>query len=161
MKKFQAINDDLLSLTEEWEPILLDLDESVITDRRNSQSRNIKQIIGHMIDSASNNTHRIVHLQYQKCPFLFPNYATHGNNDRWIAIQNYQEEDWHHLIQLWKYSNYHIAHIMLNVDPDKLENMWIADEKENKMTSLEDMIVDYLRHFKLHLNEITELMNRN
>lgn len=158
MKKFQKITNDLISLIEEWEPKLLNLEESVITERRNSQDRNIKQIIGHMVDSASNNTHRIVHLQYQKCPFLFPNYATYGNNDRWIAIQNYQKEDWYNLVQLWKYSNYHIAHVMQNVESGKLQNMWIADEKKNQMVTLEVMIIDYLRHFNLHLNEIDELL---
>jgi len=54
-----------------------------------SQYRNIKQILGHKIDSASNNTHRIVYLQYRESPCDYPNYATKGNNDKWIAIQDY------------------------------------------------------------------------
>jgi hypothetical protein len=105
-----------------------------------------------MIDSASNNTHRIVHLQYQPSPLRFPNYATHGNNDRWIAIQHYQEEDWKTIVSLWKYSNLHIAHVMQNVNPEKLENQWHYSEEE--LISLKDGIIDYLRHFKLHLEEI-------
>ena len=78
--------------------------KEVITQRRNTQNRTIKQIVGHMVDSASNNTHRVVHLQYRESPLEFPNYATYGNNDRWIAIQNYQDENWENLVQLWKYS---------------------------------------------------------
>ncbi len=73
-----------------------------------------------MVDSASNNTHRIVHLQYQESPLQFPNYATNGNNDRWIAIQDYQNENWGELIHLWKCTNLHIAHVIKNVDPSKL-----------------------------------------
>ena len=42
---------------------------------------------------------RIVHLQYRESPLRFPNYASDGNKDRWIAIQNYQEEDWNLLVQ--------------------------------------------------------------
>jgi len=44
----------------------------------------IKETIGHLIDSASNNTYRIIHLQYQQSPLVFPDYANLGNNDRLI-----------------------------------------------------------------------------
>jgi hypothetical protein len=156
MNEFKPICDGILSLIEEWEPRLRSLTNEIITTRRNSQNRTIKQIMGHMIDSASNNTHRTVHMQYGSNPLLFPNYATHGNNDRWIAIQNYQEEDWDLLIILWKYSNLHIVHVFQNVKPEKLENRWQCSEEEQ--VSLRDCIVDYLRHFQLHLNEINELI---
>jgi hypothetical protein len=110
-----------------------------------------------MIDSASNNTHRIIHLQYQASPLIFPDYANLGNNDRWIAIQNYQNENWLDLLQLWKYSNLHIVHVINNVSIDKLYNVWIS--ALNDTISLKDMIDDYLRHFNLHLSEIYDLIN--
>jgi len=105
VNEFEANNQELLRLIDEWEPILSRLPEDVLKERRNRQNRTVKQILGHMIDSASNNTHRIIHLQYQASPLSFPDYANLGNNDRWIAIQNYQDEDWNNMIQLWKYSN--------------------------------------------------------
>lgn len=89
MNEFYANNQELLRLINEWEPKLSALSKDIITNRRNGQNRTIKQIVGHMIDSASNNIHRIVHLQYQRA-----------------------------------------------------------------------MILDYLRHFKLHLKEIEELINK-
>jgi hypothetical protein len=158
MNDFKANNQELLRLIDEWEPRLLALSEDVITNRRNSQNRTIKQIVGHMVDSASNNTHRIVHLQYQSSPLIYPDYANLGNNDRWIAIQNYQTEKWNDLVQLWKYSNIHIVHVIKNVNIDKLGNEWIT--ALNKNVSLNAMIIDYLRHFKLHLGEIEELINK-
>ena len=158
MDKFKAISEELLSLIKEWQPKLSALGDDVISERRNSQNRTIKQITGHMVDSATNNTHRIVHLHYQKSPLIFPCYATHGNNDRWIAIQNYQEEDWDDLVQLWKYTNVHIAHVIKNMNKEKLNNVWISGT--NKEISLEAMVVDFPRHFKLHLNEIDELLNQ-
>lgn len=156
MNEFEPVCKELISLIKIWEPKLLAIKQDVISKRRNSQNRTIKQIVGHMCDSASNNTHRIVHLQYQKSPLKFPNYASYGNNDRWIAIQNYQDEDWKNLINLWKYSNLHIVHVFRNIDSTKLDNVWEADT--NKFFSLRDSIVDYLRHFKVHLSEITELI---
>ena len=158
MNEFNSISNELTDLINTWEKILSSLPGETITQRRNSQNRTIKQIVGHMIDSATNNTHRTVHLQYQESPFHFPNYATFGNNDRWIAIQNYQEEDWNDLIQLWKYSNLHFAHIIKNINKEKLNNEWIASADSN--ISLKDMVSDFPMHFKLHLGEINELINR-
>ena len=158
MKEFESISRELLSLIEQWEPKLNALQEDIITKRRNNQNRTIKQIVGHMVDSASNNTHRVVHLQYQPDPCQYPDYANLGNNDRWIAIQNYQQEDWKSLVQLWKYSNIHYAHVIQNVNTEKLEKIWISalDQK----ISLKAMVTDFPRHFKLHLNEIDELINK-
>ena len=157
MNEFESICRELLSLIEEWEPKLLALDNDVITERRNSQNRTIRQITGHMVDSASNNTHRIIHLQYQKSPLIFPCYATHGNNDRWIAIQNYQQEEWNDLVQLWKCTNKHIVHVIRNMNTEKLDNIWISGLNED--VSLKAMVVDFPRHFILHLSEIDELIN--
>jgi hypothetical protein len=159
MNPFDSIQQELLTLLKLWEPKLQSLQEDTISDRRNSQNRTIRQILGHLIDSASNNTHRIIHLQYQASPMKFPNYASNGNNDRWIAIQNYQQEDWKTMIQLWKYVNLHLCHVIQNVDPAKLNNQWHYDE--NRLISLQEGIVDYLRHFRLHLAEIDELIPIN
>ena len=157
MVEFELKNEELLRLVSEWELRLLSLPEEVIGNRRNIQNRTIKQIVGHMVDSASNNTHRIIHLQYNSSPLIYPDYANLGNNDRWIAIQNYQNENWENLVQLWKYSNLHIAHVIDNVNPEKLNNEWISALQQR--VSLKAMILDYLSHFKLHLNEIEDLIN--
>lgn len=156
IKEFEPITEGISALIKEWEPRLSKLSSDTITKNRNSQNRTIKQIVGHLIDSASNNTHRIVHLQYRENPMQFPNYASDGNNDRWIAIQNYQAEDWENMIKMWKYSNLHLIHVIENVDPAKLGNQWYYSTE--RLISLQDGIIDYLRHLKLHLSEIRELI---
>jgi hypothetical protein len=153
---FSIIINGILQGLETWEPKLTQLPDDTLMNRRNNQNRTIKQILGHMVDSASNNTHRIIHLQYQDSPLIFPNYATHGNNDRWIAIQDYQNENWHNLIQLWKYSHLHLVHVIGNVNIDKLDNEWISGSNYGNI-KLKDMITDFLRHFNQHLEEIQEL----
>ncbi len=156
MKEASEITTEILDLIKHWEPKLESLSDIAISGLKNNQNRSIKMILGHLIDSASNNTHRIIHLQNLPDPLTFPNYASYGNNDRWIAIQNYQDEDWHNMIQLWKYSNLHLCHIIKNVDNTKLENRWIAGP--DRLISLEEMIIEYLKHFKLHLLEINDLI---
>lgn len=158
MEKFTKNNQEILRLISEWEPKLLSLPTDVITKRRNNQNRTIKQILGHLVDSASNNNHRIVHLQYNDDPLIFPNYATNGNNDRWITIQNYQDDNWDDLVQLWKYYNRHIVHVINNIDKNKLENRWVS--APNTTITLKEMVIGYLDHLKLHLNEIQELINQ-
>ena len=80
-----------------------------------------------------------------------------GNNERWVIIQDYQTEDWNDLVQLWKYINKHLVHIIRHINLDKLQNEWISSMDEN--ISLRAMIVDYLRHVKIHLYEI-DLLTR-
>ncbi len=153
---FENLAKEIISLTTDWEPKLLSLPNEVITQPRNSQNRNIKQIVGHLVDSASNNTHRVVHLQYRELPLRFPNYATYGNNDRWIAIQNYENENWENLVQHMKFSMLHFAHVIQNIKPEMLQNDWLADVGE-KIT-LKKMVEYFMPHFKLHLGEIEELI---
>ena len=154
---FSLLAQELETGVLEWETKLLELPETVISNRKNSQNRSIKQILGHMIDSASNNTHRVIHLQYRESPVEYPNYASYGNNDKWIAIQNYQEANWENLVQLWKYLHIHFVHVIKNVNPEKLEAKWVADK--NVHITLKDMVEDFPRHFQLHINEITDLIN--
>ena len=104
-----------------------------------------------MVDSASNNTRRVVHLQYQDSPLTVSDYANLGNNDRWIAIQNYQEEEWNDLPRLWKYSNIHFAYVIRNVNPGQPDNVWTSALHEE--ISLEAVVVDFPRPFKLYLRE--------
>lgn len=157
MKNFEPFTTGIKDQIRVWEPKLAGLSQDVLNNRRNSQNRTIKQILGHLIDSTSNNIHRCVHLQNQRSPLIFPNYASLGNNDRWIAIQDYQNEDWNNMIQHWKYSLLHLCHIVNNIDDSKLKNEWIAGPDQN--ISLELMIDDFFpRHFNLHLDEIDELI---
>lgn len=76
MEQIELVKDAALVLESQiakWEPILAQFDDQKITFSRNSQNRNIKQIVGHMIDSCVNNHHRIVRLQYLK-RLSFPDY---------------------------------------------------------------------------------------
>jgi hypothetical protein len=155
----KSIQAEIISLIDSWYPRLSALPEDLITQPRNSQKRSIKQILGHTIDSASNNIHRIVHLQYQASPLIFPNYATFGNNDRWIAIQDYQNEEWVNMLMLWKYSLLHLCHVIGNVDEARLKNEWLGGP--DKTITLEDMINGFTGHLLLHMSEINEIINSN
>lgn len=151
---FTHITDGIALVIETEEKLLSSLPTEVITHRRNKQNRTIKQILGHLIDSASNNHQRMVRLQYSKDLLFFPDYRQ--DNDLWIALQNYQNANWTHLIQLWKFYNLHIIQVIHSVDKTKLDNYW-CDFEGTKVT-LQEMIEGYLDHLHLHMKEIHELI---
>ena len=111
--------DEIKAIVDEWTEKLLALPEDVITERRNHQNRTIKQLLGHLVDSASNNHQRMIRLQYND-NLVFPDYTQ--DNDRWIAIQNYQDADWENLVQLWKSFNLHMIYLIKSIDKSKLNN---------------------------------------
>lgn len=151
---FTAITTGIARVIETEEGLLNSLSVEAITLRRNSQNRTIKQILGHLIDSASNNHQRMVRLQYSKDLLFFPDYRQ--DNDLWIALQDYQHTDWYNLIQLWKFYNLHIIQVIQSVDKSKLDSYW-CDFEGTKVT-LKDMIEGYLDHLLLHIGEIHELV---
>lgn len=95
----------------------------------------------------------MIRLQYND-NLAFPDYTQ--DNDRWIAIQDYQHTDWENLVQLWKSFNLHMIHLIKSIDKTKLNNSW-TDFEGNKVT-LRSMIEGYPWHQNLHINDIKELI---
>lgn len=117
-----------------------------------------KEILGHLIDSAFNNTIRFVTGQV-KTDFVFPGY----DQDFWVEVQKYQNRNWFQLIDLWKLSNLHILNIVKQIPEEVLQREFYEhslDEiawkvvDESKPVSLEYLILDYIGHMKHHLNQI-------
>ncbi|MCQ2144922.1 MAG: DinB family protein [Bacteroidales bacterium] len=166
-RNYSEIVSQIREIVAREEAVLAELAPEVVTERYNIQNRNIKMLLGHLVDSASNNQQRMVRLQYApRCGYsmpdanvgmlVFPDYTQ--DNDLWISLQDYRSYDWQQLIQLWKYANLHIAHIIEAVDQSKLDNYWI-DYQGNRCT-LDQMIRGYVDHLKLHMGQIHELMAR-
>ena len=57
---FSPITEGIYNVIETEEKVLISLPEETITQKRNRQNRTIKQILGHLIDSASNNHQRMI-----------------------------------------------------------------------------------------------------
>ena len=152
---FSIVTNGILKYIDTWELKLIDLPVDVITNKRNNQNRTIKQILGHLIDSAANNHQRMVRLQYND-KLDFPDYQQ--DNELWIALQDYQNADWDTTIQLWKFYNLHMIQVIKSVDQTKLDNSW--QSFENITVTLKQMIDGYLGHIELHFNEIQELIDQ-
>lgn len=156
MQEFEMVQNEIACTVDIWAGRLPYVDEAILAERRNSQGRTIKQIVGHLVDSATNNLHRIIHLQYQQSPCRFPDYANLGVNDTWIAVQQYQGEEWQLLVDLWHNLNRHLVHVIGCIGKDALTNVWIS--ALNEEVTLKAMVIDYPRHLQLHLGEIAQLL---
>jgi len=130
------------------------LPEPSLTFRPSGDAWSVKEIIGHLIDSASNNHQRFVRLQLTD-RLSFPDYGQ--ENIHWVRIQNYQEQDWESLLELWHYFNLHLAATMRAVDPSCLSHVWEIDAKTS--VSLFELMTDYLRHLQLHLDQVSETLD--
>jgi len=105
-----------------------------------------KEILGHLIDSASNNHQRIVRLQQEEL-LVMPAYQ---QND-WVRTQNYAAREWRELVELWLAYNRHLAHVIRHADAGAAAHVWKAPGREY---TLEFLIEDYLRHLRHHLAQI-------
>lgn len=117
-----------------------------------------KEIIGHLIDSASNNHQRFVRAQFTD-DLVFAGYEQEG----WVRVQNYQGEDWAELVQLWRLYNQHILHLMSLVPEEtrmklrykhNLQQIASDSLSENEPVTLDWFMRDYVEHMKKHLKQI-------
>ena len=122
-----------------------------------------REVIGHLIDSASNNHQRFVRAQFSD-DLEFDGYEQAG----WVSTQGYKDESWEQLVQLWKLYNLHLLHLVSRISPEQLTKVrrkhnlhqlaWQAVPAEEPAT-LEYFIRDYLGHLKHHLRQISGILN--
>jgi hypothetical protein len=106
-----------------------------------------KEILGHLLDSAVNNHHRLVRAQ-QVQELVFPPYV----QDEWVRLQDYNSRPWQDLVELWRLYNLHLAHILTRMPADKLNVLCtIGDREPKKLGSIVDGYVEHLKH---HLQQL-------
>ncbi len=123
------------------------LDESAASYKPEPQKWSKKEILGHLIDSASNNHQRFVRAQYLNSTELI----SYEQNE-WVQIQQYNKRSWKELVELWKSYNQHLAHIIAEIPTRYLDLTFTIGS--NEPVSLGYIIVDYLGHMQHHIDQI-------
>ena len=144
-----VVADKLTAIVRETALRMRALDDASVSARRDADAWSIKEIVGHLVDSAANNHQRFVRAQHS--PALdYPKYE----QDAWVRSQDYQSWPWVELIDFWRLYNVHLAHVIRRVPKDKLNvECRIAG---NAPVTLEYLIEDYLVHLQHHLKQIEE-----
>jgi len=106
-----------------------------------------KQVLGHLIDSATNNHQRFVRGQ-QGSELVTPAYA----QDQWVDCQAYTARSWRDLTSLWHAYNQHLAHVIERIPPDRARVRCTIGA--NQPATLAFVADDYVAHMRHHLAQI-------
>src|SRR6202050_3543074 len=134
-----GLSERLLSLVEAAEPRLREISETESTQPILAGGWSRKQVIGHLIDSASNNHQRFIRAALQTS-LDFPGYDQDGN----VRVQAVQEADWPLLVAMWATYNRYLAHVMAHLPASKLET--VCHIGSGEAVTLAFLATDYLRH---------------
>jgi len=137
---------------------LRDIPEAQSSQKNSPDDWSAKETIGHLIDSAANNHQRFVRAQFTD-DLVFPGYE----QDQWVSSQNYRNESWPEVIQLWNAYNLHLVHVASAIPEDvltkprlhhTLDQIAFNLVDKNDPATLEYLIRDYLDHLRHHLDQI-------
>jgi len=143
----QELSQKLLLVIAQAEPKLRQIDAAESTRPILSGGWSRRQVLGHLIDSASNNHQRFVRAALQ--PWLeFPSY----NQEGCVRVEAPQEADWLLLISLWANYNRYLAHIIAQLPASKMET--VCRIGDGKPLPLQFLISEYITHLVHHLGQI-------
>lgn len=125
---------------------LSEIDESSFNFKPGPEKWSKKEILGHLIDSATHNHHRFIRAQFEQAPAIW------YDQDHWVDKSHYQRMDKRHLIDFWIAYNRHLIHIVRHIKPEDLNKT--CRMKNGAELTLEFLIGDYLEHLEHHLKQI-------
>ena len=137
---------------------LFELQESFVAKARKEGAWSRKQILGHLIDSASVNHQRFIEAQVNDS-IVFEGYA----HQQWVDLQGYQEQDWEEMVTLWSALNMHICTIVERIPAAVLDKqhaehrfdvMAYRPVPKDEPSTLGYIIEDYFAHLRYHLDQI-------
>jgi hypothetical protein len=144
------VADDLQALVAATGPGLRALDDGLAGLKPDAASWSIKEVLGHLIDSAANNHQRFVRAQ-QGGELTLPGYE----QDLWVGTQGYQQRPWADIVGLWEAYNRHLAHVIRRIPPAALG---VTCRIGNSApVTLGFIVEDYVTHMRHHLQQIEAL----
>jgi hypothetical protein len=143
----RSVADQLAETVRAAQPRLLAISEARASEKSCADKWSVKEILGHLVDSAANNHQRIVRMQDTRDIGEF-RYA----QQHWVESQKYQSRPWEAIVEFWCQYNLHLAHVIGEVDPKALEH--VCDMGYARPATLAFVIEDYLRHLQHHLAQV-------
>jgi hypothetical protein len=143
----KELSEKLVRTVEHAEAILRQVSEADSAKPALKGGWSRKEVIGHLIDSASNNHQRFVRASLQGA-LEFPEYDTPGC----VRVQAVQSAPWPLLVTLWTNYNLYLAHVLAHLPADKLAAQCRIGH--DAPVTLKFLTEDYLTHLLHHLNQI-------
>ena len=139
-------------------PALLAMDDDATMRHPAPGKWSPREIIGHLVDSASNNHQRFVRMR-ERDDLVVDGYE----QDAWVAAQHYQDAPWTELVLLWMTFNRHIARLMAATpaaDRDRVRqrhNLHLRAFRPvpaDRSVTLAYFMNDYVEHLEHHLAQV-------
>ena len=127
-------------------PLLIEIPEKDFSFKPSETKWSKKQILGHLIDSATNNHQRFVRVQFEGVPSIT------YNQDNWNNHSYHNQVDSKYLIKFWELYNLHLAEL-IKLIPEKNFVRECNVGKEQNVT-LQWLVEDYVRHLEHHLRQL-------
>ena len=125
--------------------LLKNVDELTFNQKIRPEKWSKKEIIGHLIDSATNNHQRFVRCQFEDKP----NIVYDQNN--WNHYNFYQQIDKKQIIDFWTIYNKQLIELMSRIPSENLQRECFVGEKS---LTLDFLINDYVEHLDHHLKQV-------
>lgn len=146
MSLVEKAKDEILALVNEALLNFNDIEDW--DDKPNPNKWSKKELLGHLIDSASNNLRRLIVGQYEQGTKIV------YDQDKWVAYQNYQEMNIEDVKMLWKLLNQQLSAVISNIPQSKLDHTCDTGIGKSEVHSLVYFIEEYSVHLKHHLKQI-------
>ncbi|TDQ08881.1 DinB family protein [Pedobacter metabolipauper] len=138
----------LQSLCDNIPGLLLEIDENTFSMKPNPEKWSKKEIIGHLIDSATNNHHRFVRGQFEETPAI-----TYDQN-KWNQGNYYQLINSTQIISFWEAYNRQLLELINHLPKEKLNHNINVGTENNPTIGF--LIDDYVQHLEHHLKQVLE-----
>lgn len=149
MNPVLAYKNEIQSLVDQAMIDFENITEEAWNDKPQPSKWSKKELLGHLIDSASNNIRRLIIGQYEQGVKIV------YHQDEWVLYQKYQETAIADVKMLWKLLNNQISRVIENIPEEKLQNNCDTGKGKTELHTLSYFIEDYVMHLKYHLNQIT------
>jgi hypothetical protein len=139
-------------------PALLALDDAATTRRPAPGKWSPREIVGHLVDSASNNHQRFVRMR-DRDDLVVEGYE----QDAWVTAQRYQDAPWQELVLLWMTYNRHLARLMAATPAADRERVRRSHNLHlrafrpvpaDRSVTLDYFMNDYVEHLEHHLAQV-------
>ena len=147
------VSEELRAVVRDMGPRLRAVSEMESQQTRGPEKWSRREILGHLIDSAVNNTHRFVRAQREN-PLRFPGYE----QEHWVTVQGYKDRRWNELIGLWSALNEHVAEAISRIPERARANECVIGGAEP--VTLDFVARDYVTHLRHHLEQVLEPVAR-
>jgi hypothetical protein len=136
----------LSEIIEEYSELLKGISDTKYSMKPSPEKWSKKEILGHLIDSATNNHQRFIRAQFENNPAIF------YDQDMWVAHSHYNELPVKQLIRFWKVYNKHLLEIIKRIPAENL--MRECKMRDGNHVTLQFLVDDYVTHLQHHLKQI-------